>query len=154
MTSDDRIQLNADARGLKFAIVVARFNSGITEKLLDGAREALTKAGASDVAAFHVPGAFELPLAARTLAKKYDAVIALGAVIRGETPHFEYVAGAAAHGLQQVALETGTPVSFGVLTTNTLAEAEARAGGAHGNKGYDAAMTAIEMALFGKKFNK
>jgi 6,7-dimethyl-8-ribityllumazine synthase len=150
MTSDDRIQLNADARGLKFAIVVARFNPGITEKLLDGAREALTKAGASEIAVFHVPGAFELPLAARRLAKTYDAIVALGAVIRGETPHFDYVAGAAANGLQQVALETGTPVSFGVLTTNTLVEAEARAGGAHGNKGYDAAQTAIEMARFGK----
>ena len=148
--SHDRIEFNADARGLKLAIVVARFNPGITEKLLEGAREALTKAGASGVAVFHVPGAFELPQAARALAKGYDAIIALGAVVRGETPHFEYVAGAAAHGLQQVALETGTPVSFGVLTTNTLAEAEARAGGARGNKGYDAAMTAIEMARFGK----
>jgi 6,7-dimethyl-8-ribityllumazine synthase len=148
--SDDQIKFSADARGLRFAIVVARFNSGITEKLLEGAKEALAQAGAGGVTVFHVPGAFELPLAARTLAKTYDAVVALGAVIRGETPHFEYVAGAAAHGLQQVALETGTPVSFGVLTTNTLAEAEARAGGAHGNKGYDAAMTAIEMARFGK----
>jgi len=141
---------SVDARGLKFAVVVARFNSGITEKLLEGAREALSKAGAASVAVFYVPGAFELPQAARTLAHAYDAIVALGAVIRGETPHFDYVASAAAYGLQHVALETGTPVSFGVLTTNTLAEAEARAGGAHGNKGYDAAMTAVEMARFGK----
>jgi 6,7-dimethyl-8-ribityllumazine synthase len=152
--SAERITFKADARGLKFAIVVARFNSAVTEKLLEGAREALKKAGSKKVAVFRVPGAFELPLAAKKLAKSYDAIVALGAVIRGETPHFEYVAGAAAHGLQQVALETTTPVSFGVLTTNTLAEAEARAGGAHGNKGYDAAMTAIEMAHFGKKLGK
>lgn len=156
MTSDDPIQFNADARGLRIAIVVARFNSGITEMLLQGAQEALTMAYASEIAVFHVPGAFELPLAARSLAKSYDAVVALGAVIRGETPHFDYVAGAAAHGLQQVALETGTPVSFGVLTTNTLAEAEARAGGVHGNKGHDAALTAVEMAVLLKsgKFGK
>jgi 6,7-dimethyl-8-ribityllumazine synthase len=148
--SRETLNWSVDAKGLKFAIVVARFNSAITEKLLQGAREALTKAGASGITEFYVPGAFELPLAAQKLAKSYDAVIALGAVIRGETPHFDYVAGAAANGLQQVALETGTPVSFGVLTTDTLAQAETRAGGEHGNKGYDAAMTAIEMARFGK----
>jgi 6,7-dimethyl-8-ribityllumazine synthase len=148
--SRETLNWSVNASGLKFAVIVARFNTKITEKLLAGAQEALIKAGASGVTLFYVPGAFELPLAARRLAKEYDAIIALGAVIRGETPHFEYVAGAAANGLQQVALETGTPVSFGVLTTNTLAEAEARAGGEHGNKGYDAAMTAIEMARFGK----
>jgi 6,7-dimethyl-8-ribityllumazine synthase len=148
--SRETLNWSVNAGGLKFAVIVARFNSAITEKLLEGAQEALTKAGASGVTLFYVPGAFELPLAARRLAKEYDAIIALGAVIRGETPHFEYVAGAAANGLQQVALETGTPVAFGLLTTNTLAEAEARAGGPHGNKGYDAAMTAIEMARFGK----
>src|SRR6185437_10083522 len=144
----------ADARGLKFAVVVARFNSGITEKLLEGARDAFTKAGAVGIEVFHVPGAFELPLAAQKLAKSYDGIVALGAVIRGETPHFDYVCDAAAHGLLQVSLETGTPVSFGVLTTDTLAQAEARAGGEHGNKGYDAAMTAIEMARFGKTSGK
>lgn len=146
--SNEHLEWNTDARGLKFAIVVARFNSGITEKLLEGAQEAFQKAGANGVAVFRVPGAFELPIAALNLAEDYDAIVALGAVIRGETPHFEYVATAAANGLQQVALETGTPVAFGVLTTNNLAEAEARAGGTHGNKGYDAAMTAIEMARF------
>ena len=141
-------QWKGDAKGLSFAIVVARFNSAITEKLLAGAQEALSKAGAKSSRVFWVPGAFELPFAARKLAKAFDAVIALGAVIRGETPHFDWVAGAAAQGLQRVTLDTGTPVAFGVLTTNTLAEAEARAGGAHGNRGYDAAMTAIEMARF------
>ena len=140
----------ADARGLKFAVVVARFNSGITEKLLQGAREALTKAGADGIEVFHVPGAFELPLAAKWLAHGgYSAIIALGAVIRGETPHFDFVAGEAARGLQQVALECSIPVAFGVLTTDTMEQAEARAGGKHGNKGHDAAMTAIEMARFG-----
>jgi 6,7-dimethyl-8-ribityllumazine synthase len=148
--SSDALSWNTDAKGLRFAIVVARFNSGITEKLLAGAQEALTKAGAKSVQVLWVPGAFELPFAARKLAKAFDAIVALGAVIRGETPHFDFVAGAAAQGVQQVMLETGTPVAFGVLTTNTLAEAEARAGGAQGNKGYDAAMTAIEMARFGE----
>src|SRR5207344_3461321 len=110
--------------------------------------EALKKAGAERHQVFHVPGAFELPLAAKRLAQRgeFDAIIALGAVIRGETPHFDFVAGEAARGLQQVALECNIPVAFGVLTTDTLAQAEARAGGTHGNKGYDAAMTAIEMA--------
>ena len=101
---------------------------------------------------FHVPGSFELPLAAKMLAHThaYHAIIALGAVIRGETPHFDYVAAETARGLQQVALETGLPVAFGVLTTDTEEQAEARAGGASGNKGFDAAMTAIEMARFGR----
>jgi 6,7-dimethyl-8-ribityllumazine synthase len=140
-----------DARGLKFAIVVARFNHTITERLLDGAREALKAARAESFEVFKVPGAFELPLAAKKIARRgYHGVIALGAVIRGETPHFDYVAGEAARGLQQVALETEIPIAFGVLTTDTYAQAKARAGGEHGdnanNKGYDAAMTAIEMA--------
>lgn len=148
--SSDALSWNTDAKGLRFAIVVARFNGGITGKLLAGAQEALTKAGAKSVDVLWVPGAFELPFAAQKLAKAFDAIVALGAVIRGETPHFDFVAGAAAKGLLQVMLETGTPVAFGVLTTNTLAEAEARSGGAQGNKGYDAAMTAIEMARFGE----
>ena len=148
---DAKASGRTDAKGLKFAIVVARFNSAITEKLLEGAREALTKAGAHGIEVFHVPGAFELPLAAKWLAHGgFSGIIALGAVIRGETPHFDFVAGEAARGLQQVALECNIPVAFGVLTTDTIEQAEARAGGAHGNKGYDAAMTAIEMARFGK----
>jgi 6,7-dimethyl-8-ribityllumazine synthase len=139
----------ADPRGLRFAVVTARYNRAITAKLLEGARQALACAAQVDL--FDVPGAFELPLAALRLARRggYDAIVALGCVIRGETPHFEYVAGEAARGLQQVALETGVPVAFGVLTTDTVAQAEARAGGALGNKGYEAAMTAVEMARFG-----
>lgn len=145
-----------DARGLRFAIVVARFNSAITEKLLAGACDALAKTHADPPQVYRVPGAFELPLAALKLAESeedFDAVIALGAVIRGDTPHFDYVAGEAARGLMQVSLDTGVPVIFGVLTTDNLEQAEARAGGSAtvkslGNKGFDAAMTAIEMALF------
>jgi 6,7-dimethyl-8-ribityllumazine synthase len=135
-----------DATGLKFAIVVARFNSGITEKLLASARRGLDQAKADIAEVFYVPGAFELPLAAKMLAHthSYHAIIALGAVIRGGTPHFDYVAGEAARGLQQVALETGLPVAFGVLTTDTQEQAEARV-----DKGFDAAMTAVEMARFG-----
>ena len=142
MSADSLNWNDFDATGLRFAIVVARFNSMITEKLLAGAREALAKA---QVDVFHVPGAFELPLAAKMLAQthRYHGIVALGAVIRGDTPHFDYVAGEAARGLQNVALETGIPVSFGVLTTDTLAQAEARSG-----KGRDAAMTALEMARF------
>jgi 6,7-dimethyl-8-ribityllumazine synthase len=137
-----------EAKGLRFAVVVARFNASITRKLLEGALGAL--AGADAIEVYEVPGAFELPFAAKKLAQKsgYHAVVALGCVIRGDTPHFDYVAGEAARGLQQVALETGVPVAFGVLTTDTTEQAEARAGGAVGNKGYDAAMTAIEMARF------
>jgi 6,7-dimethyl-8-ribityllumazine synthase len=143
--SNQPIDWQHDARGLKFAIVVARFNHVITDKLLESARQALDRAGAEATEVFHVPGAFELPLAAKMLAHThaYHGIIALGAVIRGETPHFDYVAGEAARGLQQVALETGLPVAFGVLTTDTLEQAEARA-----SKGFDAAMTAIEMARF------
>lgn len=148
MTPDQQAKWTNHARGLKFAIVVARFNSEITEKLLEGAKEALAKAEAAAVSVDHVPGAFELPLAAKKLAGTCDGVIALGAIVRGETPHFDFVAEAAAHGLQQVALETGKPVAFGVLTTDNLQQALDRAGGTHGNKGFDAAMTAVEMARF------
>lgn len=140
--SNQPIEWEHDARGLKFAVVVARFNASITERLLDGARQALERAGAEGVEVFRVPGSFELPLAAKMLAHThaFDAVIALGAVIRGETPHFDYVAAETARGLQNVSLETGMPVAFGVLTTDTMEQAEARI-----NKGFDAAMTAIEM---------
>ncbi len=150
MSADSLNWQQLNANGLNFAILVARFNSAITEKLLAGAREALTKAGAKSQEVFYVPGAFELPFAAKKLAERgdFDAIVALGAVIRGETPHFEYVAGEAARGLQQAALETGVPIAFGVLTTDNQEQAEARAGGAAGNKGFDAAMTAVEMARF------
>jgi 6,7-dimethyl-8-ribityllumazine synthase len=150
MSSDSLTWQDINARGLTFAIVVARFNSAITTKLLEGAKEALQKTGAAKHEVFHVPGAFELPLAAMKLARRggFNGIIALGAVVRGDTPHFDYVAGEAARGLMRVALDTGVPVAFGVLTTDTMEQAEARAGGSAGNKGFDAAMTAIEMARF------
>lgn len=138
------------AKGLRFAIVVARFNSFITERLLAGALDALIRAGCAeaDIEIVKTPGSWEMPLAARELAlqKRHNAIICLGAVIRGDTPHFDYVAGEAAKGLGQVALETGVPMAFGVLTCNTLEQAIDRAGAKGGNKGFDAAMTAIEMA--------
>jgi 6,7-dimethyl-8-ribityllumazine synthase len=139
-----------NAQGLRFAIVVARFNALITDRLLAGALDALARCGANpdEIDVAKVPGAWELPLVAKTLAlqKKHDAIIALGAVIRGDTPHFDYVAGHAASGLAAVQQETGIPVAFGVLTTNSMEQALDRAGGKAGNKGADAAMTAIEMA--------
>ena len=138
------------ARGRRFAIAVARFNELVTRKLLDGALAALRAHGvtAEDIDVAWVPGAFELPLAARRLAgsRSYDAVICLGAVIRGETTHYDHVAGQAAAGIRRAAEATGVPVSFGVLTTESLEQALDRAGGKHGNKGWDAATAAIEMA--------
>jgi 6,7-dimethyl-8-ribityllumazine synthase len=138
------------ATGLRFAIVVSRFNSFITERLLGGAMDALTRAGASAdlIDVIKVPGSWEVPMIAAEVARqhRYDAVICLSAVIRDETPHFDYVAGEAAKGIAHVASETGVPVAFGVLTTNTLEQAIDRAGAKGGNKGFDAAMTAIEMA--------
>jgi 6,7-dimethyl-8-ribityllumazine synthase len=138
------------AQGLKFAIVVSRFNNFISERLLGGALDALVRAGADadSIDVVRVPGSWEIPLAAGELARarRYDAVICLAAVIRGETPHFDYVAAEAAKGIAHVAAETGVPVSFGVLTTNTLEQAIDRAGAKGGNKGFDAAMSAIEMA--------
>ena len=141
-------QLNAS--GLKVAIVVSRFNSFITERLLAGALDALQRHGCDSDAIdiIKVPGSWEVPLAAGEVARqhRYDAVVCLSAVIRGETPHFDYVAGEAAKGIAHVAAETGVPVAFGVLTTNTLEQAIDRAGAKGGNKGFDAAVTAIEMA--------
>ncbi len=141
---------NLDAKGLRFAIVVSRFNSFITERLISGALDALHRSGASDdnVELVRVPGSWEMPVTVSALLgqKRHDAIICLGAVIRGETPHFDYVAGEAAKGLAQVSLASGIPVAFGVLTTNTLDQAIDRAGAKGGNKGFEAAMTAIEMA--------
>jgi 6,7-dimethyl-8-ribityllumazine synthase len=138
------------AAGLRFAIVVSRFNSFITERLLAGATDALARAGAAAdmIDVIKVPGSWEVPLVAGEVARqhRYDAVICLSAVIRGETPHFDYVAAEAAKGIAHVASDTGVPVAFGVLTTNTLEQAIDRAGAKGGNKGFDAAMTAIEMA--------
>lgn len=138
------------AAGFQFGIVVARFNSFITDRLLDGALDALRRSGADDaqIEVVRVPGAWEMPMAARAMAKagKYDALICLGAVIRGDTPHFDFVAGEAATGLSRVSAEFNLPLGFGVLTTNSVEQAIDRAGAKAGNKGFDAAMTAIEMA--------
>lgn len=134
-----------DATGMRFAIVASRFNDHVTKPLLEGALDALHGFGLDDTPVHWVPGAFEIPLLAQRLAPSYDAVICLGAVIRGETAHFEYVAGECAAGIQRVALETGTPIVFGVLTTDDVDQAMARAGGEHGHKGSEAARTAVEM---------
>ncbi|MDY0189673.1 MAG: 6,7-dimethyl-8-ribityllumazine synthase [Desulfuromonas sp.] len=139
-----------DASGHKICIVVARFNSFICERLVEGAIDALVRHGAreADIDIVRVPGAFEIPLTAQKLAasvKKYDALICLGAVIRGATPHFDYVSNEVTKGIASVSLATGVPISFGVLTTDTIEQAVERAGTKAGNKGYDAAMTAIEM---------
>jgi 6,7-dimethyl-8-ribityllumazine synthase len=145
-----------DATGLRFAIVAARFHQDITTKLVEGAHECFAKHGAEDVPIEWVPGSFELPLATRAVAEglPVDAVVALGCVIRGETPHFEFVSAEAASGIMTAMLETGIPISFGVLTTEDRAQAEARAGGELGNKGWDAAEAAIEMALFLRRLEK
>jgi 6,7-dimethyl-8-ribityllumazine synthase len=139
-----------DGRGLRVGIVVARFNEIVTRPLLDGARTGLTRLGVADEAidVAWTPGCFEVPLVARRLADsgRYDAVICLGAVIRGETPHFDYIARTVADGLARVALEVGIPVTFGLLTTDDAGQALARAGGKHGNKGWDAALAALELA--------
>jgi 6,7-dimethyl-8-ribityllumazine synthase len=138
------------AGGRRFAIVASRFNELVVTKLVEGASACLRRhgIGEGDLDTVWVPGAFELPLVARALAstRGYDAVLCLGAVIRGETPHFEHVATQAAAGIRRAGEATGVPVVFGVLTTDTFEQAMDRAGGAHGNKGWDAAMTGMEMA--------
>lgn len=144
------IQGDLSAKGYKFGIVASRFNDFITARLIDGALDALTRHGVADgdIEIIRVPGSFEIPLAAKTLAesKKYNAVICLGAVIRGATPHFEYVSAEVSKGVASVSMETGLPVIFGVLTTDTIEQAVERAGTKAGNKGWDAALSAIEMA--------
>lgn len=138
------------AEGLQLAVIVSRFNDFICSRLVDGAMDALMRHGASekDIVLVKVPGAFEMPLAAKKLVEsgKYDAVICLGAVIRGATPHFDYVAAEVSKGIANVGLENGIPVTFGVLTTDTLEQAIERAGSKSGNKGYEAAVAAVEMA--------
>ncbi|MCL1980352.1 MAG: 6,7-dimethyl-8-ribityllumazine synthase [Proteobacteria bacterium] len=140
---------NLQGAGRKIAIVVARFNSFISEKLLEGAIDSLTRSGVdgNDITVARVPGAFEIPLVAQKMARsgRYDAVICLGAVIRGATPHFDYVAGEVAKGTAQVMLDAGIPVLFGVLTTETIEQAIERAGTKAGNKGSDVAVAALEM---------
>jgi 6,7-dimethyl-8-ribityllumazine synthase len=137
------------ARDLRFAIVAGRFNDFVVAALIRGALDALERHGAErQVEIVRVPGAFDIPIVARKLAlsRRYDALLALGAVVRGQTPHFDYVAGECASGLARIALESGVPIAFGVLTTDTMEQAVDRAGGKAGNKGADAALTAIEMA--------
>ena len=138
-----------DAKGLKFGLVVSRFNNFINDHLLDGALDALTRNGAEekDLCIIKVPGAFEIPLAAKKMAGsgRYDAVICLGCVIRGATPHFEYISAEVTKGIAKVSLESGIPVSFGVITADNLEQAIERAGTKAGNKGWDAAISAIEM---------
>ena len=137
------------AEGLRFAIIVSRFNDFISSKLVEGAMDALNRHGASEekISLVKVPGSFEIPLVAKRLAEtgKFDGIICLGAVIRGATPHFDYVAAEVSKGIATVALETKTPVTFGVLTTDSLEQAIERAGSKSGNKGWDAAMAAMEM---------
>jgi len=144
-----------DARGMKFGIVVSRFNGAVTERLLEGALEALKVNGGEEknIDVVRVPGAFEIPLVAKKFAAsgKYDALICLGAVIRGDTPHFEYIAEAVTHGIGAVVLEHRLPVAFGVLTTNNIEQAMERTGAKTENKGFEAALTAIEMASLNRK---
>ncbi len=144
------IEAGLAAKGKKFAIVVARFNSFIVESLLDGALDTLKRVGdvaENDITVVRIPGAFELPLAVQKVAAsgKYDGIIALGAVIRGGTPHFEYVAGECVKGIAQVSMQFNVPVAFGVLTVESIEQAVERAGTKMGNKGGEAAMSALEM---------
>jgi 6,7-dimethyl-8-ribityllumazine synthase len=144
--------------GLRFAVIVAKFNDFVTDRLQSGALEALTAAGvgADDVCVIKVPGTFEIPFAAKEVAERGNvaAVICLGCLIRGATPHFEYIASAASHGITDAAAATGVPMAFGVLTTNSVEEALERAGSGSGNKGWEAAMAAIEMATLQKKLRQ
>lgn len=139
-----------DAKGLRVAIVASRFNDFITSRLIDGAVDCLLRHGASekDISVLRVPGSFEIPLAAKKVAGggKVDAVVCLGALIRGQTPHFEYISAEVTKGVAQVALDAGMPVTFGVVTADTLEQAVDRAGAKSGNKGFEAALGAIEMA--------
>ena len=145
------------AEGKKFALVVSRFNDFITEKLLSGALDALVRSGAADedLEVVKVPGAFEIPLVAKKMAntKRFDAVICLGAVIRGSTPHFDYVSAEVSKGVAMIGMESEIPVIFGVITTDTVQHAEARAGGEAGNKGEEAALAVVEMITFLREFS-
>ncbi len=149
---------SADGAGRRIAVVAARFNGVVTDKLVDGALSCLSRHGVAEdrVDLAWVPGAFEIPFVARRLAtsRRYDAVVCLGAVIRGETSHFDLVAKEAARGIREAARDAGVPVIFEVLATEDLAQAEARAGGAHGNKGWDAALAALEMASLSDRLPK
>ena len=144
-----------DAKGFKFALVASRFNDAVVARLVQGAVDCFVRHGAdeSDLTLVRVPGSFELPQVARQLAlsKRFDAIVCLGALVRGETPHFEYISSAVSHGLTEAAGATGVPMTFGVLTTNSVEEALERAGDGPSNKGWEAATAAVEMAtIFGK----
>jgi 6,7-dimethyl-8-ribityllumazine synthase len=149
------IEGSLDAKGLKFAVVVSRFNSLVTERLLSGALDALTRTGCSadNIEVVRVPGSWEMPVVVRELAtaKRHDAIVCLSAVIRGDTPHFDYIAAEVAKGLGQISMEFAVPIAFGVLTTNSLEQAIERAGAKSGNKGFDAAMSAVEMGNLMKR---
>lgn len=155
MRADDQPAALAGAASFRFAIVVSRFHEKITGSLRDAAVAALKEAGALDmhVEVLPVPGAFEIPQAARAAAEtgRFDAVVCLGCIIRGETPHFDYIASAVAHGIMTASGDTGIPMAFGVLTANTLAQAKARAGSGPDNKGREAAAAAIEMAALQRR---
>lgn len=146
------------AKGFRFAIVVSRWNDELTSRLAEGAVESLTSVGASEdsIEIFHVPGSFELPLACLKTAESgdFDAVIALGVVIRGDTPHFDYVAGQTASGIMQASMQTGVPVLFGVITADNIEQAEKRSGKKADNKGYEAALSAVEMVNLFRKIGK
>ena len=149
------IEGELQAKGIKFGIVMSRFNEFITGKLLDGARDALIRHGAreEDIELVKVPGSFEIPMVAKRMASKgaYNAVICLGTVIRGATPHFDYIAAEVSKGIASASMETGVPIAFGIITCDTIEQAVERAGTKSGNKGWDAAITAIEMAQIMKK---
>ncbi|MBN2545099.1 MAG: 6,7-dimethyl-8-ribityllumazine synthase [Spirochaetes bacterium] len=143
------IEGNFSGKGKKFAVIVSRFNSFMTDRLLEGTLDCLARHDVSekDITIIKVPGAFEIPVICKKLAlkKEVDAIIALGAVIRGDTPHFDYVAAEVSKGIANISIDTGMPISFGVLTTDTIEQAENRSGAKSGNKGFEAAMTALEM---------
>lgn len=151
------IEGELQAKGLRFGIIASRFNDFITAKLLDGALDALRRHGADekDIEVVKVPGSFEIPLVAKKLAAKgvYSAIICLGTVIRGATPHFEYVSAEVSKGVASASMETGVPIAFGIITSDTIEQAVERAGTKSGNKGWDAAITAIEMAQVMKKLS-
>jgi 6,7-dimethyl-8-ribityllumazine synthase len=149
------IEGELQAKGLKFGIVISRFNDFITSKLLEGAKDALLRHGAKedDIDVVKVPGSFEIPIVAKKMALKqmYNAIICLGTVIRGATPHFEYISAEVSKGIASASMDTGVPIAFGVITCDTIEQAVERAGTKSGNKGWDAAITAIEMAQIMKK---
>lgn len=153
----EQIEGGSNAEGLRFAVVASRFNDEIVDGLLNGAIECLEQHGATGEAirVYRVPGAFELPIITATLARsrQYDAIVALGALVRGDTPHFDFISLQVTMDISRVALETGIPVAYGVITCNTMEQAKARSGSGGGNKGWEAALAAIEMASLMKQLN-